>query len=677
MAGKITQEDVDKVRQTADLYEIVSADVQLKSAGGGRFMGLCPFHDDKSPSMSVNPQMGLWHCFACGAGGDTFKYIEQRDGVDFRGAVELLADQYHIELHYEHSGTGKPREERSTRQRLLDANEEAQRFFVDQIAHNPEAVVAHKMLDGRNFSWNDAMHFGCGYAPKGWDNLVRHLSEKGFTQQEMLDAGLARRGNNGTVYDYFRGRATWPIRDTAGNTLGFGARKLFDDDNAGKYLNTPDTALYRKSQVLYGLDLAKNSIQKKRQAVIVEGYTDVMAMHLAGIDTAVATCGTAFGKEHANIIRRLISDDKISGIQLVGPQKVEGQTASSRVVFTFDGDAAGRKGALRAFGLDTSFQAQTFVAVARDNLDPCDLRIYHGDEAVRSLIDHASPLYDFVMRELVSHFDLQYTTGQVGAMKAVAPILAQIRDRSMYDMYVRKMAGMIGVEVDVMRKEANVERSRQHVRDEDAYAQPQGYRSNSRYEQVSPSQQRVERLDTARRNARRQQYFAVDDTVFMTEQQFMALVLQAPYALEPELFGALTVDSFMVPAFRGVFQALVVAGGLPNGQPAQAWNAHVREVAGPVIMPVIDELSVMDVPVASHERFGSRGETGRPDADHPSESQRTAVDDLAKKLLDLGYMRRIAAMQMQMDHMPEGPEKIAMLRSLVQLERERAQLRAR
>ena len=406
----ILKEDVEKVRAAADLYDIVSASVTLRPSGTGTFVGLCPFHDEKTPSFSVRPALGVWHCFGCGLGGDVFGYVEHQENIDFREAVELLADKYHIELHYENSG-GRTEHSGSKRARLIEANEEAQRFFMSQIM-SKEALAARKLLGGRNFSRADCERFGCGYAPQGWDNLVRYLASKGFTQQEMLDAGLARQGQRG-VYDYFRGRATWPIRDSTGRTLGFGARKLYDDDQiAAKYINTPDTQLYRKTQVLYGIDLAKSSIVKKRQVVIVEGYTDVMAMHLAGIDTAVATCGTAFGAEHAKIVRRLVADDSLGAVQLVGPLNVPGQALSSRIVFTFDGDAAGQKAALHAFGLDSAFLSQTFVAVADDNLDPCDLRINRGDQAVRSLIEHAKPLYDFVIDAAIGRFDTTYATGR-------------------------------------------------------------------------------------------------------------------------------------------------------------------------------------------------------------------------------------------------------------------------
>ena len=443
MPGMIKKEDIEKVRAAADLYDIVSASVSLKPSGTGTFVGLCPFHDEKTGSFNVRPALGVWHCFGCGLGGDVFKFVEEQENIDFREAVELLADKYHIELHYEQNGNARAEHSGSKRARLLEANEAAQRFFASQIM-TKEALAARKLLGGRTFTQADCERFGCGYAPQGWDNLVRHLASQGFTQQEMLDAGLARQGQRG-VYDYFRGRVTWPIRDSTGRTLGFGARKLYDDDQiAAKYINTPDTQLYHKNQVLYGIDLAKQAIVKKRQAVIVEGYTDVMAMHLAGVDTAIATCGTAFGEEHAKIVRRLVKDDSLGAIQLVGPLKVDGQPVSSRIVFTFDGDAAGQKAALHAFGLDPAFLSQTFVAVAEHNLDPCDLRIEQGDEAVRALVARAKPLYDFVIGAAINRFDTSYSTGRLGAVKAVAPLIAQIRDRSQVDLYTRQAARRIG-----------------------------------------------------------------------------------------------------------------------------------------------------------------------------------------------------------------------------------------
>ncbi|OZG62199.1 DNA primase [Bifidobacterium lemurum] len=699
MAGMILKEDVEKVRASADLYDIVSASVTLRPSGTGTYVGLCPFHDEKTGSFNVRPNLGVWHCFGCGLGGDVFKYVERQENVDFRGAVELLADRYHIELHYEQNGPARPEHADSKRTRLLEANEEAQRFFVSQIM-SKEALAARKLLGGRNFTQADCERFGCGYAPQGWDNLVRHLAGKGFTQQEMLDAGLARQGQRG-IYDYFRGRVTWPIRDSTGRTLGFGARKLYDDDQiSAKYINTPDTQLYRKTQVLYGIDLAKAAIVKKRQVVIVEGYTDVMAMHLAGIDTAVATCGTAFGMEHAKIVRRLIADDSLGGIQLIGPLKVEGQALSSRIVFTFDGDAAGQKAALHAFGLDSAFLSQTFVAVADDNLDPCDLRIERGNEAVRSLIGHAKPLFDFVIDAAINRFDTTYATGQMGAVKAAAPLIAQIRDRSLVDLYTRKATRRIGVDLDIMRREVNAARARLNVREDDAYAPKRRFGASGgangagngmaaadgthRGEQGrNPYDDPARRRALEHRDAAEQTYFRIDDAVFIAEQQFMAMLIQVPRAIDREMFGRLALASFMTPVFRTMFQAVAAAGGLPGDDTPQGlWMHNLTKAGGPMLESTINELAVMPLPLPESDRQGEppagaqSGGAAAAQLKPASKEERRYAAELIAKLLDMGLMRRIGAAKRKMAALPDGGEKIALLGEITRMETERKDLQS-
>ncbi len=686
MPGMILKEDIEKVRATADLYDIVSATVSLKPSGTGAYVGLCPFHDEKTPSFSVRPALGVWHCFGCGLGGDVFGYVEHQENVDFRDAVELLADKYHIELHYDQSNA-KKEHTGSKRARLLEANEAAQEFFVSQLMAK-DALAARKLLDGRNFSQADCQRFGCGYAPQGWDNLVRYLAGKGFTQQEMLDAGLARQGQHG-VYDYFRGRVTWPIRDSTGRTLGFGARKLYEDDSIGaKYINTPDTALYRKNQVLYGIDMAKAAIVKKRQVVIVEGYTDVMAMHLAGVDTAIATCGTAFGAEHAKIVRRLIADDSLGAVQLIGPLKVDGQQLSSRIVFTFDGDAAGQKAAIHAFGLDAAFSTQAFVAVADDNLDPCDLRIKRGNEAVRALIANAEPLYDFVIKTAIGRFDTTYTTGQMGAVKAVAPLIAQIRDRSLLDLYSRKAVRQIGVDLDIMQREVRDARRKLNVRDEDAYAPKRRFAANAaaaepRMEQgVNPYANPSARKALEHRDASEQSYYRIDDAVFICEQQFMATLIQVPLAVDPTLFASLTLSSFMTPVFRTLFQAIAAAGGLPSTDTPQGlWMHNLTKAGGPMLESVINELAVMQLPLppsdADTERASQQSQEINVQLRKPTDDERRYASELIIRLLDTGIMRRIGADKRRMAQLPDGAEKIELLGQITKLETLRKDLQAR
>lgn len=686
MPGMILKEDIEKVRATADLYDIVSATVSLKPSGTGAYVGLCPFHDEKTPSFSVRPALGVWHCFGCGLGGDVFGYVEHQENVDFRDAVELLADKYHIELHYDQSNA-KKEHTGSKRARLLEANEAAQEFFVSQLM-TKDALAARKLLDGRNFSQADCQRFGCGYAPQGWDNLVRYLAGKGFTQQEMLDAGLARQGQHG-VYDYFRGRVTWPIRDSTGRALGFGARKLYEDDSIGaKYINTPDTALYRKNQVLYGIDMAKAAIVKKRQVVIVEGYTDVMAMHLAGVDTAIATCGTAFGAEHAKIVRRLIADDSLGAVQLIGPLKVDGQQLSSRIVFTFDGDAAGQKAAIHAFGLDAAFSTQAFVAVADDNLDPCDLRIKRGNEAVRALIANAEPLYDFVIKTAIGRFDTTYITGQMGAVKAVAPLIAQIRDRSLLDLYSRKAVRQIGVDLDIMQREVRDARRKLNVRDEDAYAPKRRFAANAaaaepRMEQgVNPYANPSARKALEHRDASEQSYYRIDDAVFICEQQFMATLIQVPLAVDPTLFASLTLSSFMTPVFRTLFQAIAAAGGLPSTDTPQGlWMHNLTKAGGPMLESVINELAVMQLPLppsdADTERASQQSQEINVQLRKPTDDERRYASELIIRLLDTGIMRRIGADKRRMAQLPDGAEKIELLGQITKLETLRKDLQAR
>lgn len=676
----IVKEDIERVRSVADLYDIVSQTVTLKPSGTGTFVGLCPFHDEKTPSFSVRPALGMWHCFGCGLGGDVFKYVQQKENIDFREAVELLADRYHLEMHYEDAQANEHGNARSSkRARLLAANEQAQAFFLQHIQSN-EAQAARDLLQGRNFTQEQWERFGCGYAPDGWDNLVRYLSTQGFTHQELLDAGLARQGQRG-IYDYFRGRLTWPIRDSTGRTLGFGARKLYENDTIqAKYINTADTTLYHKTQVLYGIDIAKEQIVKKRQVVIVEGYTDVMACHLAGVDTAVATCGTAFGAEHAKIIRRLIMDDSLGAIQFVGPQRVAGQELSSRVVFTFDGDAAGQKAALHAFGLDSAFLTQTFVAVADHNLDPCDLRIQRGDDAVRALVRNSQPLYDFVIDTVIRRFDTSYATGQMGAVHAVAPLIAQIRDYSLLDLYMRKAVRQIGVDLDMMRTQVQSARRKLNIRDEDAYVNRhvlQDFQSAKRAQSVG--NQAAQRMQALRSAAQNQQYYRVDDTVFMCEQQFMAVLLQLPLAFQTQLFAQLSLNNFITPIFRTLFQAFIAAGGLPQTLISQGlWIHTLTKTAGPALERAITQLAVMPLPLAADPSSPQQQEKGSP-ADvlrAPTAAERKYANEILIHLLDLGYMRRIGAIKMRMAQTSNSQEKLTLLAQINALQSVRNNLRS-
>ncbi len=439
MSGRIKADDIVYVREHAHIDEVVTAaGVALKNAGGGQKKGLCPFHDEKSPSFHVTPSKNYYHCFGCGAGGDVIDFMMKTDHLSFTETIERLASQIGYTLRYEEGGPTQPTSKRS---RLYAANLEAAKFYRDLLNTSPDAVHARDLLTKRGFDRAACDAFAVGYAPNSWDGLTKHLRAAGFTIEELEEVGLSKMGERGPI-DKFRNRIMWPIKDISGDIVGFGARKLASDeeDQGPKYLNTSETPIYKKSQVLYGLDMAKKDIAKSRQVVVVEGYTDVMACHLAGITTAVATCGTAFGDDHIRIIRRLLMDaDAFRG----------------EVIFTFDGDAAGQKAAMKAFGDDQKFVTQTFVAVEPDGLDPCDLRQQKGDLALRDLIAKRVPLFEFAIRTELKKHNLDSAEGRVNALNTAAPMVAAIRDKSLRPEYIKSLSGWLGTEMEVVTAAVN------------------------------------------------------------------------------------------------------------------------------------------------------------------------------------------------------------------------------
>jgi len=426
VAGRIRAEDVAAVREAVRIEEVVGDHLTLRRTGPDSLTGLCPFHEERTASFTVTPSKNLWYCFGCAEGGDVFDFQQRIDHATFAEAVERLAQRVGVNVRYERGGAVSGAEQ-GRRTRLAHAVTLAAAFYRRQLDEAP-AAPARDFLHSRGFPAETWARFGLGYAPRGWDSLLRHLRNQGIPDEEALTAGLLASGNRGP-YDRFRGRLVWPIRQPDGQVIGFGARRLDPEDTGPKYLNTPETPLYQKGRVLYGLDLARVAIARERRVVLVEGYTDVMACQLAGVATAVATCGTAFGADHARVVRRLLTDDE----RLMG-----------EVIFTFDGDAAGRRAAVRAFELDQVFAASTFVAVQPDGLDPCDLRLRSGDEAVRGLIAGRVPLVEYVIRSGLSEFDLATAEGRVAALRASVPLIARIRDLALRPEYARLLAGWLG-----------------------------------------------------------------------------------------------------------------------------------------------------------------------------------------------------------------------------------------
>jgi DNA primase len=493
------------------------------------------------------------NCFSCAEGGDAIKFVQKIDGLSFVEAVERLAARAGVELRYEQGGY-VPGQEQSQRRRLIEAHRAAAEFYAERLGGS-DAAPARAFLAERGFELADIQRFGVGYSPKAWEDLTRHLRGRGFTDSELIAAGLSREGNRG-ARDRFRGRLMWPIRDLSGDVIAFGARKLDPDDDGPKYLNTPETSLFRKSTVLYGADLAKREIAQRRQAVIVEGYTDVMACHLAGVPTAVATCGTSFGEDHIKVLRRLIMDS---------------DGAVGEVIFTFDGDAAGQRAAQRAFGMEEKFVTQTFVAVQPEGLDPCDLRLAHGDGAVRDLIARRVPLFEFAIKGVLDRHNLDTTEGQLAALDEAAPIVGKIKNKGLRTRYAINLDRWLGL----MDEDFVLARVRAHAGDSGpARRRPGQDRSQGRQgKQPGPFGTNGD----ARGDGG--QPYDPRDPIVRVEREVLKLAVQRPALCGPE-FDTLGADAFTVPVHRSVFALIAACGGAASGGGSpRHWAARLREQA--------------------------------------------------------------------------------------------------
>ena len=655
MPGLIRREDIDEVRARTRIDDVVSGYVALRPAGMDSMKGLCPFHDEKTPSFHVRPHAGRWHCFGCGEGGDAISFIERVEHITFVEAVELLARKAGVELRYEDTGRAVGGEGSGPkRSRLIDAHRVAVDFYEQQL-HRPEGEIGRKMLADRGFSPEAIKRYRIGYSPDGWDGLLKVLRSRGFSEKEILAAGLGTQGNRG-LYDRFRGRLMWPIFSITGEPIGFGARRLSDDDNGPKYLNTPETSIYKKSQVLYGLDLAKKAIAAERRIVVVEGYTDVMAAQLAGIECAVATCGTAFGTEHVKIVRRLIGDgaDPAAGVILSN-----GRAYGGEVIFTFDGDAAGQKAALKAFHDDQSFAAQTFVAVAEGGMDPCEVRMAYGDEGVRAIIDSRRPLFEFAIQSVLRGLPLHTAEGRAAGLRAAAPMVASIRDRVLRGEYTRLLSGWLGMDDGPVRQAVREAKSmpRAHVASAavDSEETPAGPVIVPRSELRDPAE-RIER-------------------------EALGAYLQLPWFAASSQMDELPTQTFMVPIHRGIHEAIKAAGGAAaytaryaelvargvgetaaESEAATWYIEQVIEAADPVVAKAVSQVAVEELPEARPDRMEHyvwsiavsliRQGINRQIAQVRSEMQRASGDDerhgqLFARLMELEAQRRQCDEQLQ------------------------------
>lgn len=619
--ARIKDEDIQLVRERIRIDEVVEQYVTLKNAGGGARKGLCPFHDEKSPSFNVRPAQGFYHCFGCGAGGDAIKFLMEIEGLAFAEAVERLADKYGIALRYEETGapTG-PRRDPGQRQRLLLAHKAAATFYAEQLMSSPEAVPGRRLVTDRGFDQAAAELFGMGWAPKSGEALVAHLRGKGFSEEELIVGGLARRSARG-LFDAFQGRLLWPIKEISGEVIGFGGRRMFDDDfMKGKYVNTSETPIYKKAQVLYGIDLARDPIRKQSQAVVVEGYTDVMACHQAGVLTAVATCGTAFGEGHARVMRRLMLDhDAFHG----------------EVIFTFDGDEAGQRAALKAFEGDQEFVGQTYAAVEPRGMDPCDLRLADGDGAVRDLIGSRIPLYRFVLDNTLERYDLDRGDQRIDAVREAVRLASSVRDSSKVDEFLREIATRAGVDIDLVHAEHRKAAGQKSSAPRPSRGAPE------------PEPQRPEPSVFASFGAPQ----------FADEREALKALAQYPHVARP-VAADLTDDDFVHPVAREIWRHMV-ARGLPQ-QADAGWLPSVADS-----LPGDDLRRVLGV--AAVEPL------------HASEQGAVAVvPAVLVRLQELSLARQISDVKSRLQRTePTAPEYQEVFGRLVELEQRRRGLRER
>ncbi|MEU4497360.1 DNA primase [Streptomyces sp. NPDC023998] len=559
MAGRINDDDVKAVRDAVPIDAVVSEYLQLRNAGGGNLKGLCPFHDEKSPSFQVSPSKGLFHCFGCQEGGDTIAFVMKIDHLSFSETVERLAATAGITLRYEEGGYN-PSHQRGERIRLVEAHKIAAQFYIEQLENGAEAETGRKFLAERGFDQAAAQHFSVGYSPQGWDHLTRFLRGKGFSDKELILSGLSQDGRRGPI-DRFRGRLMWPIRDISGDVVGFGARKLYESDNGPKYLNTPETGIYKKSQMLYGIDLAKKEIARTSRAVVVEGYTDVMACHLAGVTTAIATCGTAFGGDHIKILRRLLMDN-----------------ATAEVIFTFDGDAAGQKAALRAFEDDQKFAAETSIAITPGGMDPCELRLAEGDDALQKLVETRTPLFEFAIRHSVQRHNLETPAGRAAALDEAAPIVAGIKNIAIQHESAVQLAGILGI----LDTQFVVKRVAQLAR----WARDRGGRGPAPSRNAPPQQVQAPAVPSG-------PALNLRSPAHRTERELLKLALQHPELVSPA-FDAYGVDEFTAPPYAAVRQTIAEAGGAEQGtQDSPEYLARVRDAAAnDTVRALVTELAV-------------------------------------------------------------------------------------
>jgi DNA primase len=414
----LTQDSLDRVRAAANIVDVVSAHTDLRRQGA-RYVGLCPFHDERPPSFSVNPSENLYYCFGCQAGGDVFTFLQEKEGLDWREAVEQLADRYGIELAFE-AADAEEETRRRGRERLLEVLQKSAVFYERYLWESEEAAKARDYLERRGLGREVLERFGVGFAPSAWDRVLTRALSAGYTEQELHAAGLIQKGRRGGHYDRFRERIMFPLRDARGRVLGFGARAM-RDNQPPKYVNSPESSVYRKGRSLFGIDLARPFATKAGQTIVVEGYTDVLALHQGGIKNAVASMGTA------------LTDEQVGELARLGRE----------VVLAFDADRSGQEAMLRVQQAAGRRRLDLKVVRLPDDKDPCDLLHEGGSEAFLERLKEATSFLEFQVQTVIDRADLSSPAGKDAALAELAPVFAAAETSVERDEQMRLLAGRL------------------------------------------------------------------------------------------------------------------------------------------------------------------------------------------------------------------------------------------
>jgi DNA primase len=428
--GRYTDDSKERVREAADMAEVVGARTDLRRAGPGRYMGLCPFHEERTPSFSVDADKKVYHCFGCGASGDVFTFVRETEGVEFTGALEVLADRYGVAL--ERSVSDPAADARLRRRdRLYALLERTASYYERVLWEAPEAEVARSYLAERGLGEDVLQRFRVGWAPSPWDRVYTASRRAGFSDDELLGAGLASRSRrNGQLYDRFRARITFPLADKRGRVIGFGARTLSSGSSGPKYLNSPEGDLYQKGRQLFGLHLARRAAASSQGMVVAEGYTDVLALSQAGVENAVGLMGTALTEAQVVELAAAVGGDGTIDLAL-------------------DADASGQEAMVRAAALASSRDVTLRVVPLPDGLDPADLVARDGPERVRELLAAAVPFARFRVQHILSTSTLDTPEAQDRALAALRPVLAALPDGITRSELVRKVASRLGLSEDL------------------------------------------------------------------------------------------------------------------------------------------------------------------------------------------------------------------------------------